>query len=98
MGEYEVFTSEMEYPEGMVDERVLAIVKAFEMRRFAAEFEWQMECEEDVWVDDAKRLIEEGKVSASELVEEAFCLFWERDVRGLHACFSEVVEDFMRFG
>lgn len=96
--DYEVFTPEMEYPEGMTDEHVCAIVKAFEMRRFAAEFEWQMECEEGVWVDDAKRLIEDGEVTARELVEAAFRMFWDGETRDLHMCFSEVVEDFVRFG
>lgn len=96
--DYEVFASDMEYPEGTTDEQALAIVKAFEMRRFAAEFEWQMECEEDAWVDDAKQLIEDGKVTASELVEEAFRMFWDGDIRDPHVCFSEAVEDFVRFG
>ena len=95
MSEYEVFTPEMEYPEGMTDKQVYAIVKAFEMRRFAYEFEWQMECGEGAWVDDAKQLIEAGETTARELVEEAFRKFWDEGVRDPRVCFSEVVEDYI---
>ena len=98
MEKYEIFTPEMGYPKGMTDEQALAIVKASEMRRFADEFEWQIEWEEAAWVDDAKQLIEGGKVTASELIEEAFRMFWDEDVRDPHVCFSEVVEDLVRFG
>lgn len=81
-----------------MDDQTLSIVKASELSRFTAEFEWQMECEECVWVDDAKQLIEDGKVTAAELIEAAFLRFWEGENRDIHNCFDEAVEDFVRFG
>lgn len=93
MGKYEVFTPEMEFPEGMTDYQASAIAYANEMRRFAYEFEYQMERDIDSWVEDAKRLIEDGEVTARELVEEAFDMFWT-DSTDFESYFCEAVERF----
>lgn len=93
MGKHEVFTPEMEYPEGITGEQALDISRVFEMRRFAYEFEYQMEHDIDSWVEDAKRLIEDGEVTARELVEEAFDMFWT-DSTDFESYFCEAVERF----
>ena len=70
MGKYEVFTPEMEYPEGMTDEQAFAVYKVYEMRRFACELEHQLE-NPDVygWAEDAIEKIEEGEVTVLEILE-----------------------------
>lgn len=80
MGEYKVSIPEMNLPEGMTDDQAYAIWKACEMRRFAYEFEYQMNIndEEHWWVEAAKAAIEDGEITGEELVEEAFRMFWDK--------------------
>lgn len=79
MTTHQIFTPEMEYPDGMTDDQAFAIYKAYTMRQIAAELEYQLEnsdffpCAEDVAAE-----MDQGNVTAAEIVSAALEILWNR--------------------
>lgn len=76
----QVFTSDMEYPEGMTDDQARAIWCAHERRFLAWEMAYQMSDPDWYpWAKDALAAVERGDTTVKEIFEEAWSHYYNED-------------------